>query len=136
MSYPAGINLSDLDIEDAVEEGVIVVASAGNASKEVVRLDDPRFNDTVVIKNKNTGSVAGSITNFKPSHPAGCDGVISSGALNVDRLTQPTYFTNFGGAVDVYTPGEEILCSSIDGYASAKPDEKYGGAAANEYFCF
>jgi len=67
-------------IDYAVAKGALVVAASGN---------DGRDNDVT------------------PQNPANLDGVLSVGASNnSDRVTN---FSNYGWAVDVYAPGQNIL---------------------------
>tara|TARA_B100001741_G_scaffold237390_1_gene198359 strand:- start:2804 stop:5167 length:2364 start_codon:yes stop_codon:yes gene_type:complete len=100
----------DADIEDAIAEGVVVVAAAGNSNHYCVREGHPDYD--------NRATISGIGTNT-PMHrgptPGATKGVICVGALNTtDNFTRAT-FTNYGDRIDVFAPGVNILSVGGDG---------------------
>ena len=103
-AFPLRYPPLDADIEDAIKEGIVVVAAAGNSNHYQVR---PGHED---YGNVFDSSVFGN--NF-PMHqgasPGACPGVICVGAQNsTSNFTRATY-TNYGERIDVFAPGTRTL---------------------------
>lgn len=107
----------DADIEDAIAEGVVVVAAAGNSNHYCVREGHPDYDNRATISGIGTNTPM-----HRGATPGAAKGVICVGALNTtDNFTRAT-FTNYGDRIDVFAPGVNIL--SIGG------DGGYAGTAA------
>lgn len=105
-------------IEDAIDAGVIIVASAGNTSMKV---DAPGGLDW-----DNYWTATGSTyQNYyhRGSWPANVSGVITVGSMSANVQENKSYFSVSGPGVDIYAPGEGIQ-SSIK--ASMSPMVSYG----------
>lgn len=106
------------DIQDAINDGMIVVAAAGNDSWKITNSSDQDYNNIFYSTyfgfndswwlNRGTGSGAG----YAP--------VINVGAVSNDRLEDKAPFSNCGSQVDVYAAGEGIQ-SSLHTGGSADP---------------
>jgi len=94
------------DFKDAVEEGIIMVASSGNENSYISEPStDPAndYNNYIVFSNQtdyyNRGGI-GAIT-----------GVISVGGIDRTVVERKGFYSNYGPRVDIYAPGSSILSS-------------------------
>ena len=106
------------DVEDAISEGVVIVAAAGNNNFHCVQDGDPDYYNTVTI------SGLGTLNYNRGSSPANAVNAISVGALsNRDDFRRSTY-SNFGPSIDIFAPGNNIISAYN---SSGLSDSKYGG---------
>ena len=106
------------DIEDAIAEGVVVVASAGNNNFHCVKDGDVDWDNRVTF-------TSGTYYYNRGSSPGNADNCITVGALsNRDDFRRSTY-SNFGPGIDIFAPGNQILSAYNN---SGLADQKYGGA--------
>jgi len=106
------------DIQDAINDGMIVVAAAGNDYWKTVNSTDQDYNNVFYATylgnnfdwwlNRGTGSGAG----YAP--------VINVGAVSNNRLEDKASFSNCGSQVDIFAAGEAIQ-SSLHTGGSADP---------------
>jgi hypothetical protein len=99
----------EADIQDAINDGMIVVASAGNDSWKIVNSSDQDYNNIFYATyfgfnytwylNRGTGSGAG----YAP--------VIVVGATGNNVLEDKATFSNCGSQVDIFAAGEAIQSS-------------------------
>lgn len=111
------------DIQDAINEGIIVVAAAGNDYWKIVNAADLDYNNTyeatyfgsnfVWSLHRGTGSGAG----YAP--------VITVGAVGNNRLEDKATFSNCGSQVDVFAAGEAIQSSLHSGGLSDPRNSSY-----------
>jgi len=97
------------DIQDAIDDGIIIVASAGNNSWKTVNSADQDYNNTydatyygfgrTYYTNRGTGSGAG----YAP--------IINVGAQSNDVNEDKAIFSNCGNQVDIFAAGEGIQSS-------------------------
>lgn len=107
------------DVEDAISEGIVVVASAGNNNFHCVYDGDPDYYNTVSI------SGYGAISYNKGSSPGNSKNAICVGALSSHGNYHRSTYSNFGPLIDIFSPGDNIISAyNSSGYA----DTKYGGA--------
>ena len=116
-NWPIRESAVDADIEDAIEEGVVVVAAAGNSNHYCVREGHPDYDNRATITGIGTNT-----TMHRGATPGATKGVICVGALNTTSNFTRATFTNYGDRIDVFAPGVSIL--SIGG------DGGYAGSAA------
>ena len=111
------------DIEDAIEDGVVVIAAAGNTDFYVANnSSSPDWNNFFTI------SGWGSLYYNRGSSPANAPGAISVGSLDKASDFSKSWFSNYGEAVDIWAPGTDIAsCFNNQG----TQDLKYGG---NNYY--
>ena len=126
---PADYAALQADVEDAIEDGVVVIAAAGNSNYHAVRNTDPEYNNSVSL------SGFGTIAFNRGMAPGNAVGSICVGALNKDSAFTRATYTNFGPRVDVFAPGTNILSAWIDpanvtGNLAGQgiADSKYGGS--------
>ncbi len=109
LSIPAYFNSREADMQDAIDDGIIIVASAGNDSWKTVNSSDQDFNNTFKCTyygftqtnwlHKGTGAAAG----YAP--------VINVGAQSNDVNEDKANFSNCGNQVDIFAAGEGIQSS-------------------------
>ena len=113
------------DVEDAIEDGVVVVGAAGNNNFHMVKDNEIEWNNTVTIVG------AGTVYFNRGSSPNNTPGVINVGALsNYDNFRRSTY-TNFGSPITVFAPGDDIISSYN---SSGLSDSKYSVGSGNWYY--
>lgn len=97
------------DIQDAIDDGIIIVASAGNDYWKTVNSSDQDYNNTYEMtyfgtnytwySHRGTGSGAG----YAP--------IINVGAMGNDNNEDKATFSNCGSQVDIFAAGEAINSS-------------------------
>ena len=107
------------DIEDAIEDGVVVIGAAGNTDFYVAsNSESPYWNNFFTL------ATQGSHYYNRGSSPANAPGAISVGSLDMTSDFSKSSFSNFGEAVDVWAPGSYIV-SAFNSLGTQ--DLKYGG---------
>jgi len=119
--YPA----LNADVIDAINDGVIVVASAGNSYWNIVTPSDSNYNNNIVAI---FPSGTTTIYHSRGSSPGSSEGVICVGAIGVEKQEFKGNFSNYGSRVDIWAPGVNII-SSV--YNSAAATE-FGITLAND----
>jgi len=97
------------DQQDAIDDGIIIVAAAGNESWKIVNASDQDYNNqyqidyfgfpTTLFTNRGTGSGAG----YAP--------IITVGAYGNNSTEDKASFSNCGSQVDIFAAGEAIQSS-------------------------
>jgi plastocyanin len=124
-NFPTRYSPLDADLEDALVEGIVIIAAAGNSNHYQVREGHPDFNNTL------NSSVFGN--NF-PMHtgasPGAVPGVICVGAQNSTTDNTRATYTNYGDRIDVFAPGTRTL--SVAGRGTY-PSVLKGAITRSEY---
>ena len=112
------------DVEDAIEDGVVIIGAAGNNNQYMTSID-PTDQSYVDWNNRIYFNNIGTFYWQRGSSPCNANGVINVGALSQENDFRRAYFSNFGPRIDVWAPGMKIVsCYN----SSGSPDGKYGGA--------
>lgn len=117
-TYPAWFSAISADVQDAIDDGVVVIGAAGNDNLLIAEVNDPDWNNYLTV----TG--VGSFFYNRGSWPNSPDsGSIIVGALSNYSDFRRASFTNFGPSIDVFSPGQNILSAYGN---TGLPDNKYG----------
>lgn len=142
--YPWRSAADEADLLDAVNDGIIVIAAAGNDYCRSVSSSHPDYNNTVTH--------SGTTRNYaRGSSPAATDKVISVG--NVSDYTPESYYadadsnvsifleeksssSHYGDSVDIWAPGSAILSSVNTDQGGSVTDSRNGqpGVATGTWY--
>lgn len=133
LKVPARVASIDADIEDAIDDGVVIIAAAANDNYYIERdTTGASYNSSVSID--NGAGTAFTIPIHRGPTPGATKGVICVGAINTDTDFRRAPYTNYGPRIDVFAPGTLIHSAyNSDGTV----DEKYedlANATYNNYF--
>ena len=118
-TYPAYSSAIAADVQDAIEDGVVIIGAAGNDNMLMAEVGDANWNNLVTING------VGTIYLNRGSWPNSPDsGAINVGALSDHSQFRRSTYTQFGPGVDVFAPGDDILSSFGN---TGFNDTKYGG---------
>lgn len=130
FSVPNWFSSREADMQDAIDDGIIIVCSAGNDYWKTVNSSDQDYNNTYYMTygstnylwytNRGTGSAAGFATN------------INVGAMSNDATQDKAPFSNCGSQVDIYAAGEAIQ-SSVHAKSGDIADPRLSGYNLDKY---
>ena len=110
---PARNAAVDADVQDAINDGVIVISSAGNS----------RWNCDTSSGDDYDNSYYTTFTRYhsRGSTPGSSDNVICVGSIGSKVAEYKSNFSNWGERVDIWAPGSDIISAVYD-YSSADAD--------------
>jgi len=120
-STPARVAAVDADIQDAINDGVIIISSAGNSFWNADVFGGVDYNNSVTISGVST------ITHSKGSSPGAADNVICVGSLGSKVAEYKSNFSNWGNRIDIWAPGSDIISAVWD--STTATNEGYGSLA-------
>jgi hypothetical protein len=123
-SYPSWSSAVAADVQDAIEDGVVVIGAAGNDNLLMAEVGDLNWNNILNVNNGN--QVFYYNRGAWPNSPD--SGAINVGALSDHSQFRRSTYSQFGPAIDVFAPGDDILSSFGN---TGFTDTKYG---AGNYF--
>lgn len=97
------------DIQDAMDDGIIIVASAGNEYWKTVNSTDQDYNNTYYMTLNGVNYIW--YLHRGTSSGAGYGPVINVGAMGNDNNEDKAIFSNCGSQVDIFAAGEAIQSS-------------------------
>lgn len=102
----------DADIQDAIEDGIIIISSAGNDNTMMDIVGGTDYNNyiTVELFNDTRTTSLGTFNEYymRGSSPAAATGVICVGSQDNHSDFRRSSFSNYGPRVDFYAPGSYI----------------------------
>ena len=122
-TYPAYSGSIAADVEDAIDDGIVIIGAAGNDNLKMAAFGDEDWGNYISV------SGVGSFYYMRGAWPNTPDNdVISVGALQDHAQFRRSTYTQFGPGVTVFAPGDAILSSFGN---TGFNDTKYG---AGNYF--
>ena len=124
---PARNAAVDADIQDAINDGVIIISSAGNSYWQSDISTGNDYNNSFVT------SLAGGVTlsTSRGGSPGAADNVICVGSIDSGIDEQKSNFSNWGERIDIWAPGSDIISAVYDqssansaGYGSLPQDPR------------
>lgn len=113
---PARNAAVDADVQDAINDGVIVISSAGNSYWNCDTSSGDDYNNsyyTTFTRYHSRGATPGS-----------ADNVICVGSIGSKVAEYKSNFSNWGERVDIWAPGSDIISAVYD--QSSADDAGYG----------
>lgn len=114
---PARVSSVDVDIADAINDGVILVASAGNSYWEISDPDSQDWNNYV-----------SGVYHQRGSTPGAANEVICVGSVGTSSSQYKSSFSNYGKRVDIWASGSNVTSSVYDSTAASE----FGITLAND----
>ena len=108
---PARVAAVDADIQDAINDGVIVISSAGNSYWNCDVSGGNDYNNAI-----NAG---GNLYHSRGSTPGSADNVICVGSIGSKVAEYKSNFSNWGERVDIWGPGSDIISAVYDSSSAA-----------------
>ena len=128
-NYPKYVAAIAADIQDAIDDGVVVVAAAGNENLLIAEENDVNYNNYIYYE-YDTGDMRSSYYNRGGTVQSPAIDSICVGALGNDHNFRRTIFSNFGPNIDVFAPGRHI----ISAYGNTGLDDTKSGYGTGNYF--
>lgn len=100
--HPLRVSSVEADMIDCMNDGIILVGSAGNEAHKVEISTGTDYN------NSFTSSVDGVRYYHRGATPGATDGVITVGSVKLAQPEGKSFFSNTGARLDVFAPGEMI----------------------------
>jgi hypothetical protein len=116
----------DADIQDAINDGVIVIAAAGNSYWNGELSSGPDYNNYVGFTYNFSNYIH---YHSRGSSPAGADNVISVGNIGTKVNEYKDDSSDWGERVDIFAPGTQIISAVYD--QSSATSEGYGPLVAD-----
>lgn len=127
---PARNDAMDAEIEDAIDDGVIIVGSAGNSYWPIDVPDGEDYNN--FLTTSSTTYYIG-----RGSSPGSASGVICVGSVGIKTEEYKSVFSNWDERPDIWAPGTEIISSSNTDYGTwgfdirSEVNATFGGATCS-----
>ena len=112
---PARVAAVDADIQDAIDDGVIVISSAGNSYWNCELSGGQDYNNYV--------DAGGVLYHSRGATPGAADNVICVGSIGSKVAEYKSNFSNWGSRIDIWAPGSDIISSVYD--SSSATSEGY-----------
>ena len=119
---PSASTALSADIEDAINDGVIVISSAGNSAFNADISTGLDYNNTLTFT--HSGFSYTVYTN-RGGSPGFCPGVICVGSVGSKKEEYKSDFSNWGARVDIWASGSDIISAVYD--SSSATTESSGG---------
>ena len=104
---PARVASLDADIQDAIDEGIIFVSSAGNSYWNCDTSTGDDYNNSIVADGD-------TIYHSRGASPGSADNVICVGSIGSKVNEYKSNFSNWGERVDIWAPGSDIISAVYD----------------------
>lgn len=109
---PARYPALDADIQDAIADGIIVIASAGNSYWNCTTSSNIDYNNSIAT------NTVGTVFHSRGSSPGAADNVICVGSIGTFVDERKSAFSNWGQRIDIWAPGGNIISAVYDATAA------------------
>jgi len=123
LNIPYVSTAANVDIQDAIADGIIFVAAAGNSSFKIDVAGGQDYDNQI----KEVGFAADYY--HRGSSPGALDNVICVGNIDATVVEQKATSSNCGPRIDVYAPGTNII-SSVHSNEAGVSDSRTNTIAA------
>jgi hypothetical protein len=103
----------DADVIDAINDGIIMIGSAGNSFWNCSVSTQQDWDNYVVISGQQ-------IFHSRGSSPTAAGNSICVGSIGTTSQEYKSTFSNYGSRVDIYAPGSNIVSSVYDATAGSE----------------
>ena len=97
----------DLDIADAIADGVIMVGAAGNDDETIARPGEADYDNYITYSGE-----AQPFYYMRGSSPTSTLGTITVGAVDTTKVERKANYSNTGSRIDVFAPGTSIVSAA------------------------
>ena len=120
--FPAWSSAIAADIQDAIDDGVVIIGAAGNDNMMMAAEGDQDWDNYFTLRNNQQNNNTSSYWMCRGGWPNSPDsGAINVGALSDFANFRRSTYTQYGPGVDVFSPGDKILSSyNADGFTDGK----------------
>jgi hypothetical protein len=108
---PARYAALDADVQDAINDGIIMVGSAGNSYWNCSTPSFPDWNNYVISSGQQ-------IFHSRGSSPGAASTSLCVGSIGTTTQEYKSNFSNYGARVDIYAPGSNIVSSVYNSTAA------------------
>jgi subtilisin family serine protease len=110
---PARYSALDADVQDAINDGVLMIGSAGNSYWNCSVNTQQDWDNFIVVSGQQ-------IFHSRGSSPAAAGNSICVGSIGTMSQEYKSTFSNYGSRVDIYAPGSNIVSSVYDATAGSE----------------
>lgn len=114
VAQPGRDAATEADIQDAINDGVIIISAAGNSRWCCSSDGDDDFDNAYLLSN------GVSLNHSRGSTPAAADNVICVGSIGSLQNESKSNFSNWGPRVDIWAPGSDIISCVFDDTADTE----------------
>lgn len=121
---PVRVDALDSDLEDAFDEGIVMIGAAGNGRWKHDVPGGPDWDNTFEMANRYPASVSQPYYYMRGSSPTANDNTVDGiydlpnicvGAVDSIQIDQKVIFSDCGPGVDIWAPGTYIMSSYTGG---------------------
>ena len=106
---PARNAAMDADIQDAINDGVIIIAAAGNSYWQADISGGSDYNNYFTYNSGNS-----TLYHSRGSSPGSANNVICVGSIGSKVAEYKSNFSNWGERIDIWAPGSDIISAVYD----------------------
>lgn len=117
-TIPVRVASVDADIQDAIDDGIVIIAAAGNEYTYCDLTTGQDYNNRITYDyyNDTRTQLIGTYTDFyhRGSSPGAAPNVLCVGSLGADDNFYKSNFSNYGPRIDLFAPGSNIISAFDD----------------------
>jgi hypothetical protein len=110
---PARYAALDADVQDAINDGVIMIGSAGNSYWNCAAVGTQDYDNFII-------SGGSQIFHSRGSSPTAAANMICVGSIAATTVEYKSNFSNYGSRIDIWAPGSNIISSMYDSTAASE----------------